>query len=368
MIFLSREPTTWVRDKVAMSDYDLYQESTGSFLYALPLKLSLLECQMLFFMAFNALVKFLAPKTNHAKVANVIRELGSQDLDGWILMSYFRDGLEIFMGTDDDDRIPLTLEFLSIWHEPLDRDDFLDHLFITSDNKALKDFSRRSEYSVPDAISDHGDRKMTISQWKMYGFGKTLGAYPPEEIRDIVFNLKNDIDILQNKFMHKMKYSSTFLRVSKTDYMKKKIWTVAGTTADLDSDVNINVIRHLHRRLLLGEVLHADSPLLGIRIEDHTVPLDNKFLDFYDKMLSKVLRIDRIFNVKGQSRRKGAATTMAAAGIDIAEVRTAGRWSNGLMDRYVKKSPARLAELDVIACESALQNRAQGRLPPAIAI
>ena len=118
---------------------------------------------MLYFMAFNALVKWLAPKTNQQKVSAIIKNLGAHDLDGWVLMPRFRDGLEVFMGTADDDRMPLSLEFLHIWHGPLDRNNILDHAFITSDNKAIKEFSRRSEYAVPDSLSNHGDRKITLS-------------------------------------------------------------------------------------------------------------------------------------------------------------------------------------------------------------
>ena len=54
---------------------------------------------------------------------------------------------------------------------------------------------------------------------------------------------------------------------------------------------------------------------------------------------------------------------MGGANIDLAEVRTAGRWSNGVMDRYVKKAPARLAELDVLSSANALRNRQLGLLP-----
>ena len=258
------------------------------------------------------------------------------------------------------------LSSLDVWHGPLDRSNMLDHLFITSDCHALKNFFRRSEYAVPDAISNHGDRIITLKSWKMFGFAKTLGAYKPKDIRDIIFEFQ---DVIRDKnrgpshFMDKVKWSETFLRFSKTDYMKQGIWTVSGTTPDLHSDGNCNIILHLHNRLVDGEVLHADSPLLGIRIDGVTVPLDYKFLVHYDKTLSHALGLEKHFNIKGQSRRKGAASSMGGANIDLAEVRTAGRWSNGVMDRYVKKAPARLAELDVLSSANALRNRQLGMLP-----
>ena len=344
MLYLSREPGTWSRDLTALADFDLFCESTDFHLERVGFKISKFERVMLYFMAFNAMVKWLAPKTNQQKVTALVKNLGPHDLDGWVLKPRFCDGLEVFMGTADDDRMPLSLEFLHIWHSPLDRTNLLDHLFITSDNKALKEFSRRSEYAVPDGISDHGDRKITLGMWKMFGFSSTLGAHPPAEIRDILYTYESLIDELKSDFMHKMKWSSTFLRFSKTDYLKNGVWTVAGTTADTDSDANINVIIHLCNRLRDGEVLLPESPLLGVRINKQTVPLDFKFLSFYDKHLSAALGLDQIFNIKGQSRRKGAASTI-------------------VIDRYIKKSHARLTELDVIACVSALKNRRLGQLP-----
>ena len=79
-------------------------------------------------------------------------------------------------------------------------------------------------------------------------------------------------------------------------------------------------------------------------------------------------RRQHLAQLVGQSRRKGAASTIVAVGIGIAEVRTTGRWSNGVIDCYIKKSHVRLAELDVLACVSALKNRELGQLPSAIGI
>ena len=100
------------------------------------------------FSAFNVLIKHYKPDTARAKIAPVARMLGiSASGNPWVLLPKFFDGLQLFCGTNEDDRLPLYLELLPFWHAPLDGDTLIDSAVIAVDNAATYAMWRKREYS-----------------------------------------------------------------------------------------------------------------------------------------------------------------------------------------------------------------------------
>lgn len=356
MIFLSRGAGSWKADKLAISDFRLYANTYDCKIDDLPLSMSKFEAEMLYYSAFNTLIKHYRPATSRAKIAPVAKAFISKPNSGWTLLPQFFDGLNIFCGSDSDDRLPLFLELLPFFHRTLNINNIIDNAFIVSNVCAEFQMWRRGEYAVQDAFSMKDPAKLTFAEISIASVDRDFSRMNSEQIASLInwgHKLWKDSYQLALKVIPFIRF---FLRRSKTDIFNKGVFTLCPSVKEKTFNGVAMLFLHWFLRLTDGEVFTAESPVFGVRIYRNTVPLDYKFLKAFDKKCAESMCIKAAYRIKGHSRRKGFASSMCAAGIKIGEVRTCGRWSNGVITVYIRMPDSRKIELLRKTSENAAAN------------
>ena len=124
-------------------------------------------------------------------------------------------------------------------------------------------------------------------------------------------------------------------------------------------------ILHLELRLKDGERFTLDSPLFGVRSGGVTAFLDYKIMTSYDTARCAALGATQGLKIKGQSRRKGGASSAKDAGLKLDDIRTLGRWSLGVLDAYIKPRNTWRYALHQEIARNVIKNRNTNTLPAA---
>lgn len=366
-IFLSRGSSSWSADRTANKDWAFYAGVCGISLPVAESKLSLIEREFLYYICFSVLVKHYKPATARAKIAPLAKQFASEGRS-WVLLPKVMDGLYKFCGSSDDDRLPLFPEFITAWHGVLDRKNMLDMTYIASDCCAEWALFRRGEYAAKDAFSRKTFEFPVLPRIRFGGQKVLFSDMRPKEIEVYIRSLYADMLADFPKFCADVGWLEWFLPRSKTDYLEIGVWVLIAFVIDFASCGGRALIESWILRLDDGEIFHAGTPILGVRIDGVTVPLDYDFLNTYDDLCAKSLKVEAALRIKGHSRRKGMASAMFAAGIGIGAVRSSGRWSNGTVGVYIKTPNSLKASYQRKTALNVLRNRERHVLPPLLEI
>ena len=165
------------------------------------------------------------------------------------------------------------------------------------------------------------------------------------------------------EFFALFRWAHLLLVGTKTDDWDVGTWIQLSNTCDVVTNFFMHWFTHLTLRRKLGEIFTANSPIFGMRLLGRTVHLDFDTMTRYDVARCEHLGLNKTVRLRGQSRRKGGASSAKDAGLSIDDIRSLGRWSLGVLDAYIKPKNTWRYEAHQKIAKNVLKNRVEKILP-----